>query len=64
VRLSTVNAGFAGVSGGLSLSTDIAMDGNSGSVVNRVDLLEQDSNYYPFVMLKFTNNIASPQDII
>jgi hypothetical protein len=58
VRLSTVNAGFAGVSGGLSLSTGIAMDGDSGAVVNRVDLLEQDSNYYPFVMLKFTNNVA------
>jgi hypothetical protein len=31
--LSTANAGFSGVSGGLSLSTGIAMDGDSGAVV-------------------------------
>ena len=31
--LSTANAGFAGVGGGLSLSTGIATDGDSGAVV-------------------------------
>jgi hypothetical protein len=33
VRLAFEDAGFAGVSGGLSLSTGIATDGDSGAVV-------------------------------